>query len=197
MIDRHVLALAALTFTATASTEAADSLPNGEYYCYTYNPKPVVAGVFTITGNSYRTRTGAAGQYRMAGGRIDWLGTAPLGFRVGVLEETDPKPKVRMYISAADIGNKWKAAVCSPRDGASQGGGNPTGGGAGNARGGGAAGGTQGGGKFAPGAQVWYSFVGHWYKATVVSCSASKCRIHYEDPKYQDETVEAKELQVR
>jgi|CXWL01.1.fsa_nt_gi hypothetical protein len=194
MIDRSVLVLAALAFGATGSSEAGDALPNGEYYCYTYNPKPVVAGVFTITGSSYRTRTGATGQYRMAGTRIDWLGTAPLGFKVGVLEETDPKPKVRMYISAADIGNKWKAAVRTLRDGASQGGGTQEAGGGGGKQGGG---GQAGSGKFATGAKVWYSFVGHWYKATVVSCAGSKCTIHYEDPKYQDETVEAKELQVR
>jgi hypothetical protein len=191
MIDRRVLVLAVLSFPLTVPTEAADSLPNGEYYCYTYNPKPIVVGVFTITGSTYRSRTGATGQYRMTGGRIDWLGTAPLGFKVGVLEETDPKPKVRMYISAADIGNKWKAAVCSPRDGAA--GGAQAGGGGGNT--GGAN--QSGGGKFAPGAQVWYSFVGHWYKATIVSCSGAKCTIHYDDPKYQDETVDAKELQVR
>lgn len=165
----------------------AVALPDGEYYCYTYNPAPVVAGVFTITGSSYRTRTGASGRYRMSGGgRVDWLGTPPLGFRAGVLEETDPKPKIRMYPQASDIGNKWKAAVCLPKDGATA---QPTGG---DAKGTNAP-----GGKFPPGTKVWYSFVGHWYKGTIVSCSGSKCVLHYDDPKYQDETVDASELQIR
>ncbi|MEO8360604.1 MAG: hypothetical protein ABI672_11290 [Vicinamibacteria bacterium] len=115
MIDRRVLVLLALVFATTVSAGAAESLPTGDYYCYTYNPKPLLVGVFSITGSSYHTRTGATGQYRMAGGRIDWLGTPPLGFKVGVLEETDPKAKVRMYPSMADLGNKWKAAVCTLR----------------------------------------------------------------------------------
>ena len=163
----------------------AGAVPDGEYYCYTYHPNPVVAGVFTIAGGAYRTRTGASGRYRLAGGgRIEWLGTPPLGFQVGVLEETDPRPKIRMYPLASDIGNKWKAAVCTPREG------------------GAAAPGQTGGGNavtaaFPPGAKVWYSFLGHWYKATVVSCSGARCHLHYDDPKYPDETVDAKELQAR
>jgi hypothetical protein len=103
-----------------------------------------------------------------------------------VLEETDPRPKIRMYPQASDIGNKWKAAVCTPREG-------------GDATAPGQAGnpGNAPGGAFPPGAKVWYSFVGHWYKATVVSCNGAKCLLRYDDPKYPDETVDAKELQSR
>lgn len=171
----------------TPDAPAAGALPDGEYYCYTYNPRPVVAGVFTINGGTYRSRTGATGRYQLGvGGRITWMGTPPLGFNVGVLEETNP-PKIRMYPQVSDVGNKWKAAVCMPRD-ADAGAAGPGGEGGGN---------PAAAGAFAPGTNVWYSFLGHWYKATVVSCNGDKCRVHYEDPKYADETVDAKELQVR
>ncbi|AVP96530.1 hypothetical protein C7S18_04645 [Ahniella affigens] len=169
--------------TAAQQPGAMTALPEGEYYCYTYHPNPVVAGVMTITGLSYRTRTGASGDYRLRGdGRVDWLGDAPLGFAVAVLEETDPRAKLRMYLSDADIGNKWKAAVCSPRDSdaADE---NP---------------GQNGGpSAFAAGTKVRYSFLGYWYPATIVSCSASRCKLHYDDPQYQDETVDAKNVEAR
>ena len=94
--------------------------PPGEYNCYVYVPKAVHVGKFTLKADGSYQSGEASGHYRYDGKTqtLMWEGKPPLGFEVGVLElATGETPKVRLYRNAAEMGNKWKAAVCSLRKG--------------------------------------------------------------------------------
>lgn len=195
----------ALLLTALLPAHAgAAGLPAGEYGCYTYNPRANYVGGLVIRGDSYQSRTGASGRYRLAdGGKVEFLGEAPLGFAVAVLEETEPTPKLRLYRQAADIGNKWKAAVCSLDGGRQTGSGGAAAGstaptGAGPSAGAKApAGAASGTGGFAAGQRVEATFIGVWYKASVVRCDSTRCLLHYDDPSSKDEWVDQSRLRAR
>jgi hypothetical protein len=158
------------------------TLPPGRYRCYTYHPSAILVGALEVQGNRYDAdRGGAAGTYRLRGkGRVDFLGQPPLGFRVGILEEREPVPKLRLYIQAGDVGNKWKAAVCTGSPSAD-----------------GSAGGSSSGAAFTAGARVEATFMGYWYAATVVRCAEARCLLHYDDPSSKDEWVDTSRLRVK
>lgn len=168
---------------------AASPLPAGSYECYTYHPRAVHVGTLRIEDGTYRTSRGAGGRYRRDGDRVEWLGEPPLGFRVAVLESREP-PKLRLYLQASDIGNTWKAAVCSRKEGTEGGGG------AGGGRSTGAPA-APAGGAFAPGTRVLATFIGVDYGATVVRCEGARCLVHYDDPASRDEWVDTSRLKRR
>ena len=147
-------------------------MPEGEYICYgqfDIGKKALWLGNVTFRGDSYQTNVGATGRYRNVGGRLEWQGTPPLGFAVGVLEQTTPKGLIRLFPRA--VGDREKAAICSQKEG-----GNP--------------GAAPAGGGFAPGARVETQYAGLWYPATVIQCNATQCRVKYDNPDYTDQWVD-------
>ena len=123
-----VLVLAFSLVWSPQAARAGAGLPEGRYNCYVFLGTPVRAtftGALLIAGNTYRVKDQAVrGDYDLdqGSGRVRWKGKPPLGFQMGVLE---PDVKIRMYITEADIGNKWKAALCSLADGDAPGRGAP------------------------------------------------------------------------
>lgn len=171
--------------TPTSEESASGGPPDGHYRCYTYHPGAVFVGALIIDGDKYRTdRGGSSGRYRSGmNGRVDFDGDAPLGFRVGMLEEREPRPKLRLYAQAADIGSSWKAAVCT-------GGEDP----GSDAEASSSAG---KGGAYARGAKVEATYIGYWYPATVIRCEGARCLLHYDDPASKDEWVDVSRLRPR
>ena len=114
---KRSLTVLALVVATALSAEAAGGLPDGRYNCFLFfgkPPKATYTGALLIAGSAYEVKDQAVrGEYDFEpqNGRVRWKGKAPLGFQVGVLEGDG---KIRMYISQADVGNKWKAALCSP-----------------------------------------------------------------------------------
>ena len=114
---KPLLVVIALVVASALSAEAAGGeLAAGRYNCFVFlgkPPKATMTGALLISGSAYQVKDQAVrGEYAVdkPSGRVSWKGKPPLGFHVGVLE---PDGKIRMYISEADIGNKWKAALCS------------------------------------------------------------------------------------
>lgn len=114
---KPLLAVFTLAAASALSAEAAGGgLADGRYNCFVFlgkPPKATMTGALLISGSAYQVKDQAVrGDYELdkPSGRVSWKGKPPLGFQVGVLE---PDGKIRMYISEADIGNKWKAALCS------------------------------------------------------------------------------------
>jgi hypothetical protein len=113
---KPLLVAVALAAASALSAEAAGGLADGRYNCFVFlgkPPKATMVGALMISGSAYQVKDQAVrGDYDLdpQSGRVNWKGKPPLGFQVGVLE---PDGKIRMYISDADIGNKWKAALCS------------------------------------------------------------------------------------
>jgi hypothetical protein len=166
---------------------AVGGLPPGHYRCYTYHPGAVFVGALDIAGDGYQAdRGGATGSYRSgADGRVDFLGGPPLGFHAGVLEEREPRPKLRLYVEAADIGNTQKAAVCTGgADGETGGEGEPASGG-------------EASGVLGAGARVEANYLGYWYAATIIRCSGARCLLHYDDPASKDEWVDTTRLRAK
>lgn len=90
--------------------------PPGEYNCYVYVPKAVHVGKFTMKKDGTYQAKEAGGRYRFdpKTDTLTWDGAPLLGFEVGVLElSPGATPQIRLYRTAAEIGKKWKAAVCS------------------------------------------------------------------------------------
>ena len=114
---KPLLAVLILAAASVFHAEAAGGgLTDGRYNCFVFlskPPKATMTGALLISGSSYQVKDQAVrGEYEVdrQSGRVSWKGKPPLSFHVGVLE---PDGKIRMYISEADIGNKWKAALCS------------------------------------------------------------------------------------
>jgi len=106
----------ALAAASVLTAEAAGGgLADGRYNCFLFfgkPPKATFTGALLISGDTYQVKDQAVrGRYEVKDGRVSWKGKPPLGFEVGVLE---PDGKLRMYPAASDVGNKWKAALCSP-----------------------------------------------------------------------------------
>ena len=108
----------ALVVASSLSGEAAGAgLPDGRYNCVLFfgkPPKATYTGALLIAGSAYEVKDQAVrGEYTFEPqtGWVRWQGKPPLGFQLGVLEGDG---KIRMYISQADVGNTWKAALCSP-----------------------------------------------------------------------------------
>jgi len=114
---KPLLVMLVLAAASVLPAEAAGGgLADGRYNCFVFlgkPPKATMTGALLISGSAYQVKDQAVrGEYDLdkSSGRVSWKGKPPLGFHVGVLE---PDGKIRMYISEADIGNKWKAALCS------------------------------------------------------------------------------------
>lgn len=112
--------LAALLTSAGAGRAAEAKPPSGDYYCYVYASKAIFVGALTLRDDgTYKVKDkDVTGRYRLAGAAntLAWDGPPPLGFEAAVLETEDGHTKLRLYRKAEDIGNKWKAAVCSLRE---------------------------------------------------------------------------------
>ena len=52
-------------------------------------------------------------------------------------------------------------------------------------------------GAFAAGTHVEMDFAGHWYGASVLRCSATRCLLRYDDPKWKDEWVDNARIRRR
>ncbi len=203
---RKITFLAALT-CLTAGSNAA-TMPAGNYGCYTYNPKAIYVGEISIAGARYAVaRFGTSGEYEFdsKSGEVTWRGTPPMGFEAATMEtdRTTGKPILRMYPKAQDVGNKWKAAVCSPKNDSATGGVTPgtSAGGAGKGASTGAAAGTSSGtsagAAFKPGDKVTAEFIGVPYPATVLAAEATRVRLKYDDPKSKDEWVDVNRIKLR
>jgi len=109
--------LIAWLFVLASPVWAEDSgPPSGEYNCYVYVPKAVHVGKFTIKADGSYQGGEASGHYRYdpKTQNLTWESKPLLGFELGVLESSPgAMPQIRLYRNAAEIGNKWKAAVCS------------------------------------------------------------------------------------
>lgn len=113
-----IWALAVFLTLVGTSWAAEGAPPAGEYNCYVYLPKATHVGALLIQpGSTYAVKgQDIKGRYTLDSktSTLTWEGKPPLGFEVGVLEmPSGEQPKIRLYRKAADIGNKWKAAVCS------------------------------------------------------------------------------------
>jgi hypothetical protein len=178
---------------------AGGGLPDGRYNCYLFfgkPPKATFTGALLITGGAYQVKDQAVrGQYDVErpSGRLRFKGQPPLGFQVGMLEDDG---KVRLYPSEADVGNTWKAALCSPATASA-----PDGAGGKSAAAGTppAAAGTPpaAAGGFKPGDKVETEYAGLWYPGTVLKVERGGYAIHYDDPKWNDVWVEAKRVRGR
>lgn len=182
-----MLAVALSLVSSPQAATAAAGLPEGRYNCYLFFGKPARAtftGALFIAGSAYRVKDQPVrGEYDLdqGSGRVRWKGKPPLGFQVGVLE-TDGK--IRMYISEADIGNKWKAALCSLAEGEAPTAGTSTTGGDTPAA-------------FKPGDRVETEYAGLWYPGVVLKVERGGYAVHYDDPKWNDVWVEAKRVRAR
>lgn len=191
---RDAMCFAAL-LSLTAISGAA-TLPAGSYGCYTYNPKPNFVGEISITGGRYTVaRFGTDGHYEYdsGSGRVAWRGAPPMGFESATLE-TDPtsgRKILRMYPKSADAGNKWKAAVCTPKESVSVGSATSS-----TASSGVTSGAARSVG-FKPGDKVTAEFIGVPYPATIVTAEATRVRIKYDDPKSKDEWVDVNRIKPR
>lgn len=123
MTARAVLigTLAGFLVASRACWAAEGEVPAGEYHCYVYMPKSIHVGALLIQeGGTYAVKgQDVKGRYTLDSktNTVTWEGPPPLGFETGVLETDDGQTKIRLYRKAADIGNKWKAAICSLRAG--------------------------------------------------------------------------------
>ena len=190
---KGALALLALVVVSALSAEAAaDGLPDGRYNCFLFlgkPPKATFTGALLIAGSVYEVKDQAVrGEYELdrQTGWVRWKGKPPLGFQLGVLEGDG---KIRMYISQADVGNKWKAALCSPATASAP---------------------EPGGGKsaatpvppaalggFKAGDRVETEYAGLWYPGTVLKPERGGYVVHYDDPKWNDVWVEARRVRAK
>lgn len=118
--DKIVMTLAAGLLALAGVGHAAEVRPpSGDYYCYVYASKAIFVGALTLLEDgSYRVKgKDIAGRYHPAGApnALIWDGPPPLGFEAAGLETEGGHTKLRLYRKAADIGNTWKAAVCTLR----------------------------------------------------------------------------------
>ena len=190
MQARHLILYAVLGLTASAVQSA--TLPAGAYGCYTYNPKAIYVGEIAISGERYTVaRFNTTGTYSFDGrsGKIIWRGKPPLGFEAGAFEidSTSGRQQIRMYPKESDIGNKWKAALCSPKEGANT---SATG----TTKGAGAGAKTS---AYKAGDRVVAEFIGVPYPATVIAAEAARVRLRYDDPKSKDEWVDVNRVKPR
>ena len=188
------LALAALVLAASAlAAEAAGGgLADGRYNCFLFlgkPPKATFTGALLIAGSAYQVKDQAVrGEYEVerGSGRVRWNGKPPLGFQVGVVEADG---KIRMYPTDADVGNKWKAALCSPATASTS---EPTESKSASAPTTGAVAGA-----FKAGDRVETEYAGLWYPGTVLRVERGGYVVHYDDPKWNDVWVEAKRVRRR
>lgn len=185
----RLILYAVLGVTAVAAQSA--TLPEGAYGCYTYNPKAIYVGEIAISGSRYtvaRFNTTGGYAFDSGSGKVVWQGKPPLGFEAAAFEvdATSGRKLIRMYPRESDIGNKWKAAVCSLKEG---GGRSPA---AGATTG--ASAGVPKASAFKAGDRVTAEFIGVPYPATVVAAEGARVRLHYDDPKSKDEWVDVKRV---
>jgi hypothetical protein len=187
---KRPLTVLALVVVSALSAEAAGGLADGRYNCFLFfgkPPKATFTGALLITGSAYEVKDQAVrGEYELdrQTGWVRWQGKPPLGFQLGVLEGDG---KIRMYISPADVGNKWKAALCSPATATapdSEGGGKSA-----------AAPAALGG--FKAGDRVETEYAGLWYPGTILKSERGGYVVHYDDPKWNDVWVEARRIRAR
>jgi agenet domain-containing protein len=181
-----------LLVASAVSAEAAGGLADGRYNCFLFlgkPPKATMTGALLISGNAYQVKDQAVrGEYELdkPSGRVSWKGKPPLGFHVGVLEADG---KIRMYISEADIGNKWKAALCSPAAASTS---EPA-----ETKSAAAPAATAAAGGIKAGDRVETEYAGLWYPGTVTKAERGGYVVHYDDPKWNDVWVEAKRVRVK
>jgi len=195
-MKRLLAALALVAASALAAEAAGGGLAAGRYNCFLFfgkPPKATFTGALLITGSAYQVKDQAVrGEYDLeqSSGRVRWKGKPPLGFQVGVLE---PDGKIRMYPAEADVGNKWKAALCSP---AAASGSEPAEGKAAAAPPTAAAAppSAPAAGGFKAGDRVETEYAGLWYPGTVLRGERGGYVVHYDDPKWNDVWVEAKRV---
>jgi hypothetical protein len=186
--------LLALTLAAASALPAgaAGGLADGRYNCFVFLGKPpraTMVGALLISGAAYQVKDQAVrGEYELdtSSGRVSWKGKPPLGFQVGVLE---PDGKIRMYITDADVGNKWKAALCSPAEASASA---PA-----DAKSAAAPSTPATTGGFRAGDRVETEYAGLWYPGTVTKVERGGYVIHYDDPKWNDVWVEAKRVRAK
>jgi len=186
------LAALALVLVLSLSAEAAGGgLPDGRYNCFLFfgkPPKATYTGALVIAGSAYEVKDQAVrGEYDFEPqtGWVRWKGKPPLGFQLGVLEGDG---KIRMYISQADVGHKWKAALCSPATASTP---EPAGGKSAAPAAPAALGG------FKTGDRVETEYAGLWYPGTVLKGERGGYVVHYDDPKWNDVWVEARRVRAR
>lgn len=106
--------LAAMVFWAMASPAMAQPAP-GSYRCFVYsNPRvPAFVGTITLTRTTYvvEGQQARGGFSPGPGGSIVFNGPLPMGFAVAGGEHEPGR--FRLYPTPADMGNAWRAALCS------------------------------------------------------------------------------------
>ena len=170
------------------------SLPAGDYNCFLFlvtPPRATFVGEIAISGERYSVaRQSTSGTYRFdtGSGKVVWRGKPPLGFEAGAFEidPTSGRKQIRMYPKEADIGNKWKAALCTPKSGERASSASAS-----------APGGAGKGSPFKAGDRVMAEFIGVPYPATVVSAEGPRVRLRYDDPASKDEWVDASRVKLR
>jgi hypothetical protein len=178
----------ALVLASSLAGETA-GLADGRYDCFLFfgkPPKATFTGALLIAGRAYEVKDQAVrGEYDVdaRSGRVRWRGKPPLGFQAGVLE---PDGKLRLYPSETDIGNTWKAALCSPAVASAP---DPAASKAATAPAAARA--------FTAGDRVETEYAGLWYPGTVVKAERGGYVVHYDDPKWNDVWVEAKRVRSR
>lgn len=184
-------ALALVVLSSLPAEAAGGGLSDGRYNCYLFfgkPPKATYTGALLIAGSAYAVKDQAVrGEYDLdrQTSWIRWNGKPPLGFELGVLEGDG---KIRLYISPADVGNKWKAALCSPATASAP---EPAGGKSAAAAAPAALGG------FKAGDRVETEYAGLWYPGTVLKAERGGYVIHYDDPKWNDVWVEARRIRAK
>ena len=189
-------ALGWAVLAAFSAHAGAAALPDGTYGCYTYNPKANYVGEIVIAGARYSVaqfRTEGGYEYDSASGRMVFRGPPPLGFEAAKLEtdSTSGAKILRLYPKPSDIGNKWKAAVCSPKktvapSSSSTASASAT-----------ASNDASRSPTFKAGDKVTAEFIGVPYPATIVAAEPTRVRIRYDDPKSKDEWVAVNRIKLR
>ena len=184
----------ALALSLGAASAHCASLPAGNYNCFLFlgsPPRATLVGEIAISGERYTVaKQSVNGTYTFdpGSGKVIWRGKPPLGFEAAAFEvdPTSGRKQIRMYPKETDIGNTWKAALCTPKSGKD-----------GDSAAATATGGAGKGSPFKPGDRVMAEFIGVPYPATVVAAEGPRVRLHYDNPASKDEWVDASRVKLK